>query len=134
MYAAPYTVTKITRDGRQVYTAHPDTRRALEEKDAFMVSAQMSKSYDDALPAVPAAQRAPQTAFTAGAGGGITRRTVWSARLDPQLALTFALFADRPGKKKNTTAPAQLPNDPSPAQSATETTAQIWRLATTGTG
>jgi len=133
MYAAPYTVTRITRDGRQVYTAHPDTRRALEEKDAAMVNAWMSKLYGDALPAVPTAQRAPQTVFTAGAGGGITRRTVWSARLDPRLALTFALFADRPGKK-NTTAPAQLPNDPPPAQSATETTAQIWRLATTGTG
>ncbi|MBK6012326.1 transglycosylase domain-containing protein [Streptomyces sp. MBT53] len=140
VYAAPYTVTKITRDGHQVYTAHPDTRRALDEKSAFLVSAQMSKSYGDALPAVPTAQRvptpqrAPETVFTAGAGGGITRRTVWSTRLDPQLALTTALFADRPGKKKNTTAPAQLPNDPSPVQSATETTAQIWRLATTGTG
>ncbi|WP_262059455.1 transglycosylase domain-containing protein [Streptomyces sp. STR69] len=134
VYAAPYTVTKITRDGRQVYTAHPDTRRALDEKAAFMVNAQMSKMYADALPAVPTAQRAPQTLFTAGAGGGITRRTVWSTRLDPRLALTLALFADRPGEKKNTTAPAQLPNDPPPAQSATETTAQIWQLATTGTG
>ncbi|XUL89288.1 transglycosylase domain-containing protein [Streptomyces galilaeus] len=134
MYAAPYTVTKITRDGRQVYTAHPDTRRALEEKDAATVNAWMSKMYGDALPAVSTAQRAPETVFTAGAGGGITRRTVWSTRLDPQLALTTALFADRPGKKKNTTTPAQLPNDPPPTQSATETTAQIWRLATTGTG
>ncbi|MEV0740393.1 transglycosylase domain-containing protein [Streptomyces sp. NPDC050549] len=134
MYAAPYTVTKITRDGRAVYTARPDTRRALDEKEAYMVSAQMSKSYGDALPAVPTARRAPQTVFTAGAGGGITRRTVWSTRLDPQLALTCALFADRPGKKKNTTTPAQLPNDPPPTESATETTAQIWRLATTGTG
>ncbi|MDV9174559.1 transglycosylase domain-containing protein [Streptomyces sp. W16] len=134
MYATPYTVTEITRDGRRAYTAHPDTRRALDEKDAFMVGAQMSKMYGDALPAVPAAQRAPQSSFTAGAGGGITRRTVWSTRLDPQLALTLALFADRPGGKKNTTVPAQLPNDPPPTQSATETTAQIWQLATTGTG
>ncbi|MGX9888751.1 transglycosylase domain-containing protein [Streptomyces sp. NPDC002276] len=130
IYAAPYTVTKITRDGRQVYTAHPDTRRALDEKDALMVNAMLSKSYVGALPAVPAAQRAPVTVFTAGAGGGITRRTVWSTRLDSQLALTVALFADRPGKKKNTTAPAQLPNDPPPTQSATETTEQIWRSAT----
>ncbi|MFI6404786.1 transglycosylase domain-containing protein [Streptomyces sp. NPDC050548] len=134
VYAAPYTVTKITRDGRPVYTAHPDTRRALDEKDAYMVNAMMSKMYVGALPAVPTAQRAPETAFTAGAGGGITRRTVWSTRLDPQLALTTALFADRPGKRKNTTAPAQLPNDPPPTQSAEQTTAQIWRLATTGTG
>ncbi|MGH1553475.1 hypothetical protein ACRAWF_20430 [Streptomyces sp. L7] len=98
------------------------------------MNAWMSKMYGDALPAVSTAQRAPETVFTAGAGGGITRRTVWSTRLDPQLALTTALFADRPGKKKNTTTPAQLPNDPPPTQSATETTAQIWRLATTRTG
>jgi membrane peptidoglycan carboxypeptidase len=133
MYATPYTVTKITRDGRQVYASHPDTRRALGEKDAWMVNASMSKMYVGALPAVPTAQSIPQTLFTGGAGGGITRRTVWSTRLDSQLALTFALFADRPGGKKNTTVPAQLPNDPPPTESVTETTAKIWRLATPGT-
>ncbi|WP_406124034.1 transglycosylase domain-containing protein [Streptomyces sp. NBC_00989] len=142
LYATPYTVTKITRDGRQVYTAHPATRRALDEKEAFMVNAQMSKTSDasaksatsaEAIPSVPSALKTPQISFTAGAGGGITRRTLWSTTLDPQLTLTVALFADRPGEKKNTTVPAQLPNDPPPVESAEETAAQIWRLATRGT-
>ena len=133
VYAAPYTITKITRDGRQVYTAHPDTRRLLDERDVFMVSAQMSKT-SEAIPSPLATQKTLQTSFTAGAGGGTTRRTLWSTTLDPQLTLTVALFADRPGEKKNTTAPAQLPNDPPPAESAEETAAQIWGLATAGAG
>ena len=141
VYATPYTITKITRDGRQVYTAHPDTRQALDEKEAFMVNAYMSKTGTpdktkdkEAIPPTLTAQKAPQTFFTAGAGGGITRRTLWSTTQDPQLTLTVALFADRPGEKKNTTVPAQLPNDPAPVESAAETAAQIWRLATGGTG
>ncbi|MFJ3305884.1 transglycosylase domain-containing protein [Streptomyces sp. NPDC086549] len=126
VYAAPYTVTKITRGGRTVYTARPDTRRALDEKDASAVNAAMY-----AWP-VPGATVAPSAsrAFTAGAGGGITRRTVWSTELDSRLALTVVLFADRPGEKKNTTVPAQLPNRPAPTETAEETAAQIWRLAT----
>ncbi|MGQ4430189.1 transglycosylase domain-containing protein [Streptomyces sp. SAS_260] len=138
VYAAPYTVTKITRDGRQVYTAHPDTQRALDEKEVFMVDQQMLTAYQQAAPSIRAVPSTsadgsvPRTFFTAGAGGGITRRTVWSTGLDPQLALTVALFADRPGKKKGTTVPAQLPNDPPPTDSAAETAAQIWQLATTG--
>lgn len=138
VYAAPYTVAKITRDGRQVYTAHPDTQRALDQKEVFMVDQQMLTAYKQAAPSIRAVPSTsadgsvPRTFFTAGAGGGITRRTVWSTGLDPQLALTVALFADRPGKKKNTTVPAQLPNDPPPTDSAAETAAQIWQLATTG--
>jgi membrane peptidoglycan carboxypeptidase len=134
VYAAPYTVTKITQDGRQVYTARPDTRRSMHERDALMVNAQMHKMYKGAVSSAPAAQKTPQTFFTAGAGGGITRRTVWSTGLDSRLALTVVLFADRPGEKKDTTVPAQLPNNPAPAESAEETAAQIWQLATTGTG
>ncbi|WP_374222908.1 transglycosylase domain-containing protein [Streptomyces sp. MBT65] len=133
LYAAPYTVTKITRDGHPVYTAHPETRRALNEKDAFMVSASMSKTGTtdkETTPSPVPSQQTPQLFYTAGAGGGITRRTIWSTALNPQLTVTVALFADHPGKKKNTTAPAQLPNDPPPAESAQETTAEIWRLAT----
>ncbi|MFD4561695.1 transglycosylase domain-containing protein [Streptomyces sp. NPDC058469] len=144
LYATPYTITKITRDGRQVYTAHPDTRRMLDEREAFMVNAHMSKTTstpetsktsEETIPSplTPTAQNTPQTFFTAGAGGGITRRTIWSTTLNPQLTLTVALFADHPGKKKNTTAPAQLPNNPSPIESAEDTAAQIWRLATAGT-
>ncbi|MFG2370206.1 transglycosylase domain-containing protein [Streptomyces sp. NPDC048504] len=140
VYAAPYTITKITRDGRQVYTAHPDTRRMLDEQGVFMVNAYMSKTSEAAIPSRPTAQKTPQTpqtpqtSFTAGAGGGTTRRTIWSTTQDPQLTLTIALFADRPGKKKNTTVPAQLPNNPPPTESAAETAAQIWRLATAGAG
>lgn len=137
VYAAPYTVTKITRDGRQVYTAHPDTRRVLDEKEAFFVNLQLSETDKETVspvPSVRADQDTPPALFTAGAGGGITRRTVWSTELDSRLALTVALFADRPGEKKNTTVPAQLPNDPPPTASAEETTAQIWQLATAGKG
>ncbi|MGR3871402.1 transglycosylase domain-containing protein [Streptomyces graminifolii] len=138
VYAAPYTVTRITRDGRQVYTAHPHTQRVLDKKEVFMVDQQMLTAYEQAAPSIQAVPSTsadgsvPRTFFTAGAGGGITRRTVWSTGLDPQLALTVALFADRPGKKKNTTAPAQLPNDPPPTDSAAQTAAQIWQLAITG--
>ncbi|MFJ8138460.1 transglycosylase domain-containing protein [Streptomyces sp. NPDC096013] len=144
VYAAPYTVTKITRDGRQVYAAHPHTQRVLNEKDVFMVGERMLTAYKQAAPLIQAAPSiqpvpstsadgsVPRTFFTAGAGGGITRRTVWSTGLDSRLALTVALFADRPGEKKNTTVPAQLPNDPPPTDSAAETAAQIWQLAATG--
>nr|WSY53165.1 penicillin-binding protein [Streptomyces sp. NBC_00886] len=134
MYAAPYTVTKITRDERQVYTAHPDTRRALDEGEAFLANLQLSKLSGEAIASAPAAQSTRQTFFTAGAGGGITRRTVWSTGLDSRLVLTVALFADRPGEKKNTTVPAQLPGSPAPTESAEETAAQIWQLATTAQG
>ncbi|MFG2128964.1 transglycosylase domain-containing protein [Streptomyces sp. NPDC048751] len=131
VYAAPYTVTKITRHGRTVYTARPDTRRALGEKEALVVNALM---YDWPRPGETVAPSASQSLFTAGAGGGITRRTVWSTALDSRLSLTVVLFADQPGKKKNTTLPAQLPNKPAPTDSAEETAAQIWRLATAGAG
>ncbi|MEV1079570.1 transglycosylase domain-containing protein [Streptomyces sp. NPDC050211] len=144
VYAAPYTVTKITRDGRDVYTARSGTQRALNEGDAFMVKAQMygSKESSRAAEAAkgvvvpfdpaadPAARKPSPVFFTAGAGGGITRRTVWSTALDSRLTLTLALFADEPGEKKNTTVPAQLPNDPPPTESAEQTATQIWRLAT----
>lgn len=139
MYATPYTITKITRDGRRMYTAHPSTRHLLDERDVFTVTAQMSKTFQAAVPSTPIPSTpvprkipTPQISFTAGAGGGITRRTIWSTTQDSQLTLTVALFADRPGKKKNTTVPAQLPNNPPPTESAEETAAQIWQLATAG--
>ncbi|MFE0455178.1 transglycosylase domain-containing protein [Streptomyces sp. NPDC058914] len=127
VYAAPYTVTKIIRDGRTVYTARPGTRRALDEKDALAVNAAMYTWPSLGATVVPSASRA---FFTAGAGGGITRRTVWSTGMDSRLALTVALFADRQGEKKNTSVPAQLPNEPAPTETAEETATQIWRLAT----
>ncbi|MDH6214840.1 transglycosylase domain-containing protein [Streptomyces pseudovenezuelae] len=158
VYATPYTVMKITRDGRTVYTTRPETRQALDEKEAYFVGEQVSRTYEEAgpsykgtvlpdtvppytvppykeaVPSTSAAQQTPPAFFTAGAGGGITRRTVWSTGLDPQLALTVALFADRPGERKNTTVPAQLPNDPDPTGSAEETAGRIWGLATAGAG
>jgi hypothetical protein len=109
----------------------------LDEKEAFFVNLQLSETDKETVspvPSVRADQDTPPALFTAGAGGGITRRTVWSTELDSRLALTVALFADRPGEKKNTTVPAQLPNDPPPTASAEETTAQIWQLATAGKG
>ncbi|WUV17502.1 penicillin-binding protein [Streptomyces sp. NBC_01485] len=144
VYAAPYTVAKITRGGSTVHTAHPDTQRALNDMDAYVVDAQMNKGplaretgdarVTPTAPGFTAVQDTPQTLFTAGAGGGITRRTVWSTSLDSRLALTVVLFADRPGAKKNTTVPAQLPNNPAPTESAEDTAAQIWQLATAGAG
>lgn len=134
VYAAPYTVTKITRDGRTVYTARPDTRRALDETDASVVNASMYNWSAFGGPGASIAPNSAPTFFTAGAGGGTTRRTVWSTGLDSRLALTVVLFADRPGEKKNTTVPAQLPNKPAPTETAEDTAARIWRLAMAGAG
>ncbi|WP_369366155.1 transglycosylase domain-containing protein [Streptomyces sp. CG4] len=106
MYAAPYTVARITRDGRTVYYAHADRHRVLPETAAHVVAAPVR--------------------FTAGAGGGITRRTVWTVAYDTRLTLTVALFADKPGKKKDTTVPAQLPTDPSPTAFTEQMATQLW--------
>ncbi|MER6073755.1 transglycosylase domain-containing protein [Streptomyces sp. NPDC001817] len=106
IYAAPYTVARITRDGRTVYSAHADRHRVLPETSARVVAAPVR--------------------FTAGAGGGITRRTVWTVAYDTRLTLTVALFADKPGRKKDTTVPAQLPTDPSPTAFAEQTATQLW--------
>ncbi|HEY8986182.1 MAG TPA: penicillin-binding protein, partial [Streptomyces sp.] len=130
VYATPYTVAEITRGGRTLYTARPETRRVLAEKEAFVVGATM---YGRA--GVVGEGGGPGLGdgfFTAGAGGGITRRTVWSTRLDSELALTTVLFADRPGKKKNTTVPAQLPNSPAPTGVAEGVVAQLWGSARPG--
>ncbi|MER6953735.1 transglycosylase domain-containing protein [Streptomyces sp. NPDC000618] len=129
VYATPYTVTKITQDGRTVYTARPETRRGLDEKEAWSVNAAMHK-----WPSPGAVQADASVLFTAGAGGGTARRTVWSTGLDSRLALTVVLFADQPGKKKNTTVPARLPDKPAPTDSAADTAARIWELATAGAG
>ncbi|KUN07548.1 penicillin-binding protein [Streptomyces yokosukanensis] len=113
VYATPYTVSRITRDGRTVYTAHPDRHRVLPGK---------------ATPAVAAVAAGPPAAlFTTGAGGGITRRTVWTVAYDARLTLSVALFADKPGGKKGMTVPAQLPTHPSPTDFAEQTAIQLWR-------
>ncbi|CAL9439865.1 Biosynthetic peptidoglycan transglycosylase [Streptomyces sp. enrichment culture] len=135
VYAAPRTVTRITREGRTVHTARPETRRVLEEKGALAVSARARSGPDGrGVPSVPATDRAgaddgPGALLTAGAGGGIARRTVWTVGYDSRLTLAVALFADRPGAKKGTTVPARLPDDPSPTAYAEELTGTIWDLA-----
>ncbi|AZQ36195.1 penicillin-binding protein [Streptomyces cyaneochromogenes] len=127
-YAAPYTVARITREGRTVYRASPDVRRVLGEKEALMAGARTG-----AVPTPVAVGPAEAGLFTTGgAGGGITRRTVWTTGYDARLALTVALFADRAGGKKGTTAPAQLPNVPPPVEFAQGVAAGIWGAATQG--
>ncbi|CAL9438305.1 transglycosylase domain-containing protein [Streptomyces sp. Tu 3180] len=133
VYATPRTVARITREGRTVHTARPERRRVLDEKGVLAVTARTDPRQDGgpgAPGAAVAARRDGTGAFlTAGAGGGITRRTVWSTGHDSRLALTVALFADRPGEKKNTTVPAQLPNDPPPTDRAELLAARIWQVA-----
>ncbi|MEU5521729.1 transglycosylase domain-containing protein [Streptomyces sp. NPDC047860] len=136
MHAAPHTVARITREGRTVHTARPESRRVLDDKGVYVVTAQADDSGWGASevgvpPAVDrAGVRGGGGAFlTAGAGGGITRRTVWSVGYDSRLTLAVALFADRPGAKKGTTVPAQLPNDPAPVGYAESLSRQIWDLA-----
>ncbi|MGW0766134.1 transglycosylase domain-containing protein [Streptomyces sp. NPDC002676] len=127
-YATPYTVARITREGRTVYRARPDVRRVLGEKEAILAGVRTG-----AGPAPVAAGPAePKVFATYGAGGGITRRTVWTTGYDGRLALTVALFADRAGSRKGTTVPAQLPNEPSPTEFARNVAARIWGAATGG--
>lgn len=137
-YAEPYTVARITHEGQTVYTARTGTRRVLDEGGAYMVAAQASKGLGGPaggeVDGVPVALRTegPGAFFTAGAGGGITRRTVWTTGYDSRFALTVAVFADRPSAKKGTTVPVQLPADPSPTEYAEQTATQIWQSATDG--
>ncbi|MGW0884262.1 transglycosylase domain-containing protein [Streptomyces sp. NPDC002671] len=127
-YATPYTVARITREGRTVYRARPDVRRVLDEKEAILAGVRTG-----AGPAAVAVGPAESKAFaTHGAGGGTTRRTVWTTGYDSRLALTVALFADRAGSRKGTTVPAQLPNEPSPTEFARTVAAGIWGAATKG--
>ncbi|MFF1406469.1 transglycosylase domain-containing protein [Streptomyces sp. NPDC058294] len=124
-YATPYTVARITREGRTVYRARPDVRRVLDAKEAMAAGAQSG-----AGPVPVTAGPAEAKAFgLGGAGGGTTRRTVWSSGYDGRLALTVALFADRAGSRKGTTVPARLPDEPSPTKSAQRMAAGVWEAA-----
>ncbi|OQR64839.1 penicillin-binding protein [Streptomyces maremycinicus] len=133
-YATPYTVARITREGRTVYRARPDVRQALDEKEAL--TAGMRSGAGPAPVAVDASGAAGSPVVkgfaVAGAGGGTTRRTVWTTGYDSRLALTVALFADRAGRTKGTTVPAQLPNDPAPTEFARSVAAGVWEAATKG--
>ncbi|MFJ9715894.1 transglycosylase domain-containing protein [Streptomyces sp. NPDC101213] len=132
-YATPYTVARVTREGRTVYRARPEVRSVLDEKEAEAAGAR-----SEAGPVPVAAGSAGAKAFgTDGAGGGITRRTVWATGYDGRLALTVALFADRvraAGGGNGATVPAQLPNEPSPTGFAQRVAAGIWEAATAGGG
>ncbi|MEW2402508.1 transglycosylase domain-containing protein [Streptomyces sp. NPDC046862] len=129
-YATPYTVARVTREGRTVYRARPDVRRVLGEKEAMVADGLTGAGPTPvAVGAVEATATARATAkvfATEGAGGGTARRTVWTTGYDDQLALTVALFADRAGAKKGTTVPARLPNEPSPTGFAQNVAAGIW--------
>ncbi|WP_030860356.1 transglycosylase domain-containing protein [Streptomyces sp. NRRL S-37] len=134
VYAKPRTVARITRGGKTVHTARPETRRVLDGKGVFVVTDRARQGFGgQAAPVLSAGPGGGEdgdgTFLTAGAGGGITRRTVWSVGYDSRLTLAVALFADRPGAKKNTTVPAQLPDDPSPTGYAEELAGEIWGLA-----
>ncbi|MBG0853656.1 penicillin-binding protein [Streptomyces spinoverrucosus] len=133
-YAAPYTVARIAREGRTVHQARPDVRRVLDEKEAFLAGAGAGAGAGTGAGPVPVGggSAGAKVFATGGAGGGTTRRTVWTTGYDDRLALTVALFADRPGAKKGTTAPAQLPNEPSPTEFAQNVAAGIWEAATKG--
>ncbi|GAA3798779.1 hypothetical protein GCM10022403_035820 [Streptomyces coacervatus] len=134
-YATPYTVARITQKGRTVYRARPEVRRVLGEKAAMVAGAQSGAGPTPVAVAPGGAVKAEAEAkvfATTGAGGGITRRTVWTTGYDDRLALTVALFADRAGSKKGTTVPAQLPNEPSPTEFTQSVAAGVWTAATKG--
>ncbi|MFJ7152382.1 transglycosylase domain-containing protein [Streptomyces sp. NPDC100445] len=124
-YATPYTVARITREGRTVYRARPDVRRVLGEKEAMAVGA---RSGTGPVPATAGPGEAKVFGL-GGAGGGNARRTVWSSGYDDRLALTVALFADRAGSRKGTTVPARLPDEPSPTTFAQRVAAGVWEVA-----
>ncbi|MFC5219290.1 transglycosylase domain-containing protein [Streptomyces coerulescens] len=133
-YATPYTVARITREGRTVYRARPEVSRVLERGEAFLAGVgtwsgptPVDVGVKPGAGAVPAR---PAVFTTGGAGGGSTRRTVWTTGYDTRLALTVTLFADRAGNKKGTTVPAQLPNDPPPTEFAERAATEIWEAAT----
>ena len=135
-HAAPYVVARVTRDGETVYTARPSRHQALDQR-------QLSVAHPSASSA-PSAERGQERrngelrpsaltdahgCVTGGAGGGTERRTVWWNGYDPQLSLSVALFADRPGSVKGTRRPAHLPTKPAPADFTTNTAETLWAAA-----
>ncbi|MFE9449204.1 transglycosylase domain-containing protein [Streptomyces sp. NPDC006739] len=89
-YAKPYTVARITRGGRTLYSARPETR--------------------DLLPGATARPAATDvTSYTGTAGSGATTtRTLWHTESDRRLSVTVALFAEYPAKGKKAATPAHL--------------------------
>ncbi|WP_221348453.1 transglycosylase domain-containing protein [Streptomyces beigongshangae] len=127
-YAAPYTVARITRAGRTVHTARPDTHRAMHGKEAAAITGLLSLPYasDGGLLPAGAARSGPAAGHSAGAGSGPGTRTVWHSVYSPRLALTLALFAERGGKPARV---AGLTGGLEPDEHAALEAGEVWRLA-----
>ncbi|MEU3793312.1 transglycosylase domain-containing protein [Streptomyces fructofermentans] len=122
-YAAPYTVTRITRGGRTVHTTRPSTRTVLHEKEVAVITGLLRGPSSAAGPS--AAEDGEPTAHTAGAGSGPGTRTVWQHLYSSRLALTVALFAERNGRPARV---AGLTGRLGPAEYAVREASDLWRL------
>ncbi|MCX4907300.1 transglycosylase domain-containing protein [Streptomyces sp. NBC_00878] len=130
-YAAPYTVTKITRAGRTVHTTDPKTRASMDEKQATLITALLHASSASGSALEPVAGKVdaaslPATSHSAGAGSGPGARTVWQNVYSSRLALTVALFAERGGKPARV---AGLTGAFPPAEHAALEAGELWQLA-----
>ncbi|MEU6365217.1 transglycosylase domain-containing protein [Streptomyces sp. NPDC046931] len=102
-YAAPYTVARITRAGRAVYTARPDTHRVMPSFAARGMAKYAAASR------TPGGTAPVPGGFSGGAGTGPGTRTLWTTVSTPALSTTAALFAERSAKAGRPAAPAHLP-------------------------
>ncbi|MEU9184770.1 transglycosylase domain-containing protein [Streptomyces sp. NPDC048484] len=126
-YATPYTVAKITRAGRTVHTARPETRTAMPGKEAATVAEMLSErpASDGAFVPARVVPTLP-VSHSAGAGSGPGARTVWQSVYSPRLALTLALFAERGGKPARV---AGLTGTLKPESYARLAANKVWQLA-----
>ncbi|WP_265562864.1 transglycosylase domain-containing protein [Streptomyces hygroscopicus] len=102
-YATPYTVATITRAGRTVYSAHPDTSQVIPALAAPVVA-----TYAAVPRAAGEAEPVPY-GFSGGAGTGPGTRTLWMTTATPALSMTAALFAEHPAQGRQPATPAHLP-------------------------
>ncbi|MER6434262.1 transglycosylase domain-containing protein [Streptomyces sp900105245] len=106
-YAAPYMITKITRAGHTLYTAHPGTHPAVTPPTR---TRHLS------------APDSPPAAHTGSAG----RRTAWTTAYGPRLALTTALFAEHPATTKPAAPLTGLTGTQPPTTATAAMTADLW--------
>ncbi|MFD6825500.1 transglycosylase domain-containing protein [Streptomyces sp. NPDC060085] len=111
-YAAPYTITKITRGGKIVYKAHPTTHPAITGATTEVAAGGLVTLDDRAV---------RQT-------GGAADRTAWSTTYGPRLALSVSLFAEHPAASNHPAAPASLTSliGRHPQGAAIQAAADIW--------
>ncbi|MET8506311.1 transglycosylase domain-containing protein [Streptomyces sp. NPDC004787] len=112
-YATPYTVAKITRKGRALYTTHPDTHPAITPATARAITETLHTS----------------SASSATHTGSAGHRTAWTTIYAPHLALTTALFAEHPATTARPAAPAPLTGltgTQPPTRAAAATAADLW--------